>query len=294
METRIMTLFTRTPLHVGAGNSVGAVDSPVMRERHTGFPIIPGSSIKGVLADLWSADMEKIQRSSKDTLVRKDKSDAAWLFGQEEYKTEGNKIAAGAGALLIGEARPLAFPMRSAKGGFAWITCPLALSRYVRDTGKIINIPMITSEDDCFASEQVTAQGKVILEEYCLTVKGLQGIGAQLADLSTDDVWKQVNSRLVIVSDEMFSYFARNACEVVTRIKVDDETGTVASGALFNQENVPSETLFYTVLHAKGSSDRSAAAALDALKAKLDTNHNMFQIGGDETIGLGFCSINIK
>ena len=51
MQTKIMTLFTRTPLHVGSGSAVGAIDLPVMRERHTQFPVIPGSAIKGVLAD---------------------------------------------------------------------------------------------------------------------------------------------------------------------------------------------------------------------------------------------------
>ena len=55
MTSKILTLFTRTPLHVGAGASVGAIDQPIIRERHTGFPIIPGSSLKGVLADLWHA-----------------------------------------------------------------------------------------------------------------------------------------------------------------------------------------------------------------------------------------------
>ncbi|MCX6865140.1 MAG: RAMP superfamily CRISPR-associated protein [Verrucomicrobia bacterium] len=51
MQSKILYIFTRTPLHVGAGASVGAIDQPVQRERHTGFPIIPGSSIKGVLRD---------------------------------------------------------------------------------------------------------------------------------------------------------------------------------------------------------------------------------------------------
>ena len=55
MTTKLLYLFTRTPLHVGAGSSVGAIDQPVVRERHTGFPIIPGSSIKGVLADANAA-----------------------------------------------------------------------------------------------------------------------------------------------------------------------------------------------------------------------------------------------
>jgi CRISPR-associated protein Cmr4 len=102
METRILALFTRTPLHVGAGASVGATDQPIVRERHTRSPVIPGTSLKGVLADLWPAAGE-----GKRT------GDAIWLFGAEDAK------AASAGALLIGEAKLLAFPVRSAKGAFA-------------------------------------------------------------------------------------------------------------------------------------------------------------------------------
>jgi len=57
-NSRILYLFTRTPLHVGAGSSVGAIDQPIQRERHTGFPTIPGSSLKGVLRDTAARDDE--------------------------------------------------------------------------------------------------------------------------------------------------------------------------------------------------------------------------------------------
>ena len=53
-NTQILYLFTRTPLHVGAGASVGAIDQPIIRERHTGFPVIPASSLKGTFADAWN------------------------------------------------------------------------------------------------------------------------------------------------------------------------------------------------------------------------------------------------
>jgi CRISPR-associated protein Cmr4 len=53
MIQRNLLIFTRTPLHVGAVSSVGAIDQPIQRERHTGFPIIPGSSLKGCFADQW-------------------------------------------------------------------------------------------------------------------------------------------------------------------------------------------------------------------------------------------------
>ena len=60
MKQKLLYLFTRTPLHVGAGTSVGAIDQPIIRERHTGFPVIPGTSLKGVLRDTATRD-DKIE-----------------------------------------------------------------------------------------------------------------------------------------------------------------------------------------------------------------------------------------
>lgn len=128
MTTKILTLFTRTPLHVGAGASVGAIDQPIIRERHTGFPIIPGSSLKGVLADLWHADTVTTPRdNAKPKSTRDLTKDITWLFGSD------TDSAASAGALSFGEARLLAFPIRSARGSFAWLTSPTLLARAARD-----------------------------------------------------------------------------------------------------------------------------------------------------------------
>lgn len=299
MHSRILTLFTRTPLHIGAGSSVGAIDQPIVRERHTRFPVIPGSSIKGVLAGLWSGDFEKNERGDH---VRKDKSDAEWLFGNNR-----DPKAASAGALLIGEGKLLAFPVRSAKGAFAWITCPLALGRFARDTGSsaLKRVAELKGEE-CHAPDGLClADKKVILEEYVLDAKEKpdEPIVKALADLTDDAVWQQLKDKLVILSDELFAYFAENACETAQHIRIDDQTGTVAKGALFNQENVPSEALFYSVLNAQdekrknGTGDkRPAVAALKALEDRLssDTVKNMLQIGADETTGLGWCTVATK
>ena len=105
MKTKLLTLFTRTPLHVGAGASVGAVDQPVIRERHTHFPVIPGSSLKGVLADLW------LEKDASGSFVRS--KEGKTLFGFDEKQTKENPGYAG--SLYIGESKLLAFPVRSAK-----------------------------------------------------------------------------------------------------------------------------------------------------------------------------------
>lgn len=98
---RILCLLTRTPLHVGAGASIGAIDQPIVRERHTGFPIIPASSLKGTFSDEWN------ERNASGKLNRSD--DGNWLFGV------GADTDASAGAIQLAEARLLAFPIRSAK-----------------------------------------------------------------------------------------------------------------------------------------------------------------------------------
>lgn len=281
MKKRIMTLFARTPVHLGAGNSVGVVDSPVMRERHTKIPIIPGSSLKGVLADLWSDELEDGKRKKDGVAIK--------LFGGDDDK------AASAGRLLVGESRVLAFPVRSGKGAFAWITCPLALERFKRDSGVDIEIPDAIGEDDCLATEGVTLENKVVLEEYVFkrTQETPSDIIGEFKDLHDDEVWRSVGDRLVIVSDEIFSYFCENACEIVSRIKIDDKTGVVAKGALFNQEQTPSETMFYSVIGAQDDKNGlSADEALAVLTKKLETRGNVIQVGGDETIGLGYCGVN--
>lgn len=291
MNKMIMTLFARTPVHVGAGNSVGAVNSPIQRERHTRIPIIPGSSLKGVLADLWSDDYAK---DDKGKLKRKEDSDSAWLFGNESDKN------AASGALLIGEARVLAFPVRSAKGMFAWITCPLVLRRFQRETGAAFTVPEVSGET-AHAFEAVKLKDSVVLEEYAfkvdrepdaVLVETLKGL------VPNDSVWEGIKEQLVIVSDEIFQHFCEHACEVVTRIKINDETGVVQDGALFNQEQVPSETLFYTLVLAqnekkKDGGARTADEALEVLKTKLE-NEKWLQVGGDATIGLGFCSVHCE
>ncbi len=285
METKLITVLTRTPLHIGAGSSVGAIDQPIVRERHTRFPVIPGTSLKGVLADLWPAN----------TAGNRDEGDASWLFGSEDAK------AASAGALLIGEGKLLAFPVRSAKGAFAWITCPLTLARLARDTGNpAIQIPAGLKGEECHAPAGLRlADNKVILEEYVLEAKAEPDATTceALATLTNDVVWKQLKDKLVILSDELFAYFAENACETAQHIRIDDQTGTVAKGALFNQENVPSETLFYSVINAqagKGASgkEKTPAAALAALEKQLAGG--IIQLGADETTGLGWCSVTIK
>jgi CRISPR-associated protein Cmr4 len=305
MNRKILYLFTRTPLHVGAGDSVGAIDQPIIRERHTGFPVIPASSLKGSFADQWPLTL----RNAKDELVRlttkkdgdkpvideTDPSGAAWLFGSDDANVSF------AGALQFSEARLLAFPIRSAKGSFAWITCPLMLQRAKRDGVISDDIPAEPKDNEAIfkADGPLALNNQIVLEEYCFTHMGTYpaSLANAIADLVPDELFKSIADRLVILSNGLMSHFATTACEVAQHVRISDETGTAEGTGLFNQENVPAETLFYSVLTASKSrvpmgdlKDKSANDALEAFGKKVSEGP-VFQFGGDASTGLGFCTV---
>lgn len=277
MTTKILYLFTRTPLHVGAGSSVGAIDQPVQRERHTGFPIIPGSSIKGVLRDYVFPGAKEGQHTEADKCFGKGSS------GKE----------ASAGHISFGEARLVAFPVRSAKGAFALAVSPLTLSRLNRDAGWGLPVPAMPADMTCCAGAKLVidrsdAQG-VVLEEYAFRqIEEFPKVWEEkLTGLLSDAVLASAAGRFVLLSDGDLSHFTVNACQVNQHVRIDDQTGTADDGGLFNEETVPSETLFYaafTVLRKESETN----GVFDALKSE-----NLVQFGGDGTTGLGFCSVKL-
>lgn len=274
MTSKILYIFTRTPLHVGAGASVGAIDQPVQRERHTGFPIIPGSSIKGVLRDFFARKGQALE-------------DIDNLFG----KGSDGKDAL-AGQISFGEARLVAFPVRSAKGAFALATSPLALRRLARDAGWDLKIPDMPPDMHCLAGTKVTLPGKsaAVLEEYRFSVDAVFPADweEKLTGLLNDAVLGGAYGRFVLLSDGDLSHFAVNACQVNQHVRIDDKTGTAEDGGLFNEETVPSETLFYSSL----TELRSTPAAPIPVFTEL-ANERLIQFGGDGTTGLGFCTIKL-
>ncbi len=285
MNTRILYLFTRTPLHVGAGSSVGAIDQPIIRERHTGFPVIPGTSLKGVL---------------RDTATRDDqiKADVDAIFG-EGFGSGSDSSSAG--RVSFGEAKLLAFPVRSAKGSFAFTTCPLALERFQREQAGLgaLKVPAEPKDMECLAGDTVTiarsGQTGVVLEEYRFNrAPGEAGKfpsdwETALLGLLDDPVWQAGKGRFVLLSNGDFAHFVKNACEVSQHVAIDPQKGTAKRGALFNLEAVPSEALFFAPL----ISLARASGELDKL-AELFTRKPLLQFGGDGTTGLGFCTVKLS
>lgn len=175
-EHRILFIHALTGLHPGSGTALGVVDLPVQRERHTQWPIIPGSSLKGILRD--------VLRSKHDN--------ETWLalFGPETENAHEH-----AGALALTDARILAFPVRSLRGVFAWVTCPAVLQRLKRDLALAgMSVPALNpvpQKDAALCAEGsplLLSDGKLILEEFEFAREGTAGdVPAWIAKNVSDD-----------------------------------------------------------------------------------------------------------
>jgi CRISPR-associated protein Cmr4 len=308
---------------------VDVVDLPIMRERITGFPVIPSTSLKGVLLqrgrEVWPSTWtqpDKPNEKPKEILHQNNRL----LFGTtEELELDASRQAlkdadgkpkkfSYAGCVQIMEAKILAFPVRSLAGCFAWLTCPAVLERFQRDTGRKFDFPRPPKDHATVTGDStvlVPGQNQTVLEEYALATQPAESAKAKavadaLMRACADPLWSEsLFKRLAIVHDENFQHFVTTCTEVVARIAINPETRTVkgseggGGGALFNQENIPCETVFYTVLNVmpprrKGETAFDANAKLADLLpdgTKPGEPAPILQVGGDETTGHGLCEL---
>ena len=296
----LLFLHAQTPMHPGSGTALGVVDLPVQRERHTQWPIIPGSSLKGVIRDACR-EQAKTRHDGKRKQANENDPDLVAAFGPGKVD-DGTSHA---GALSLTDARILAFPVRSLKGVFAWVTCPAVLTRLNRDLAIAGHQPIGKLPAFASAAQEVVAcqeRGPLLLEDEKMVLEEFEFTRSTNADEVADwvaghavadtDTQARVKSHLAVISDNDFGHFVRHATEVVARVGLDYERKTVKPGALFYQEFLPAETLFYSVVFASPSRKEEHAKTASDMLAFLDTalkNSPLLQIGGNESIGKGLC-----
>ncbi|MEC9346273.1 MAG: type III-B CRISPR module RAMP protein Cmr4 [Pseudomonadota bacterium] len=280
-EGDLVFLHALTGLHPGSGAALDVIDLPVQRERHTNWPLVPGSSLKGVL------------RAATSHLPG---SEHQAVFGPDTRNAADH-----AGAIALTDARLLAFPVRAVRGVFAWVTCPAILQRFARDArlaGLGADWPAVPEVGDaqilCDETHLVVAGDQVLLEEFDFVRTGAAGDWPdRIAAAAVDEVTgRRLRTHLAILSDNDFTHFASYATEVSARIGLDAETKTVRKGALFWQEVLPAETIFYALAIASDSRSRDfRASSADCLDWLRRAAPDIIQVGADETIGRGFCAL---
>jgi CRISPR-associated protein Cmr4 len=300
-STQPLYFITESPLHAGSGNDLGYIDLPIQRERHTGYPKVESSGVKGAIRQAFEAvkeiDLEKLQRVfgyDGDGLS----DDVAEKFGDKKDF---------AGALGFSDARTLLFPVKSLKGTFAWVTCHQVLAKFRTE------LKELCGEEDLFTLPESTGVAsttlylssnthKIQLEEYIYSdlevKKDITDIAKWMAENVLDQslpYWQnKIKENLVVLPEDDFADFLKFSTEVHTRIKIDNETGTVKDGALFTEEYLSSETVMYSLAMFSPEFKKDGMQLNEVRRFFNDHKPDYFQMGGNSSIGKGIIRLTTK
>ena len=300
---KALFLYCVSPVHMGAGTAIGLIDNPIQRERHTGYPMMAGSGLKGAVRNHLEAAWRIDPKDAKSVVAR--------LFGPPVNASEH------AGAVSFGDAQLVAFPVRCTKRAYVYATSPTALARLKRqllllgvDAGW--TVPQV-QEQFCRvvpANGPVGNNEQLHLEAFQYTaIDGteIDAIADWLAQhaIPNDEAYSyfrdKLRADLVVLPDDDFGYFVRNATVVEPHVRIDDETGTADGGGLFYTENLPPESLLMAPLmvsrERRNQKQRNGEEAMPAdevlhtvlrgTDGQTGIDGTLLQVGGDATTGRG-------
>lgn len=263
MKTAMLGLLAETPIHPGTGRSMGVVDLPVAREAATDYPVLVGSSLKGALRD---------KAESTATV------EASQRFGRPDQ----------AGDLLVSDGRLLLLPVRSLTGSFRWVTCPHLIERYRRDLSRNGSTPELRVPDVERGTARAAERGSLFLEErqFAISAEPDNELVKAISLLVLhEDTRRRLGSRIAILHDDDFAWFARYGLSIQARNVLED--GTKKSKNLWYEETLPPDTVMYALV--MGRSD-DALRTLDTLFPEEDP---YLQAGGNETVGQGWFAVSV-
>ena len=302
----ILTLYAVSQIHAGSGAAVSTVDLPIQRERHTNYPCIYASSLKGAMRAHFR---EFIQEDAVNCEYKKNEDKQItklinFIFGSDEQDDWKDKNESIPGAISVSDGKLLAFPMRSNIAPFVWVTCPNIINRLKRDLKFLkindcndINGLSIAKDDEAKIIIRKTDNGtqkedKVILEDAVVNLGG--NINLSFIETNFPEIHTVISetSCLLLISDEMFDYCISSCTEIQTNIKIDSRTGTAQDGTLRYQEFLPSDSILYAIVNFKNQ-QCEAGLLPEAVSGHVQKAIKDFiQIGGDETLGKGICKID--
>ena len=301
MQARLFHLHALSALHCGTGQSVGVVDLPIARARATNLPIVPGSSLRGVL---------------RQHVTGSNKAMARTLFGPETITGDQDAFA---GALAVGDAHLLMLPVRCLAGIVSYVTSPFILRRYARDLARAgipapAALPPEPAGNEAVVAPEsanlVDGKGrtepedhpgsgrKLVLEDLDLTARedaSLEGWATHVAQaVHPGDAESQTESRndvirrFALLPDAIMDFLAETATEIRARITIDSDTGTVRKGALWYEENLPAEAVLWGVFALSDSNNPAEdPRRSEALAGEMPVSGTLLQLGGKAGVGRG-------
>lgn len=291
MTAQLTFVHAFSPLHAGIGQGAGVIDLPIAREKATGIPFLPGSSLKGALRALCE----------NEDMCKK-------IFGPTTADGDANNDYAS--SIQFSDQRLLLLPVRSLAGTFAWVTSPYVLRRFVRDLQDIrleppANIPQPQDYNQCYIARNTSkitiSQGgnkMVVLEDLDLIPQNgdITNWATWIAQkLFVETEWQTtLTERLCIIHDDLFNFLIDTALEITTRIKLKEDTKTVDTdtGGLWYEEALPAETVLYGLALATPTK-AAKISSKDVFTEIKNLTNKAVQLGGKATVGRGVCRVQM-
>ncbi|MGL4423279.1 MAG: type III-B CRISPR module RAMP protein Cmr4, partial [Gemmataceae bacterium] len=106
-----------------------------------------------------------------------------------------------------------------------------------------------------------------------------------------NETWRQIfTTRFVVLPDSAFDFLCETGTEVHTRVRIKDDTKTVAKGQLWTEESLPAETILMGLIQCDRvfqKNDALPRITETSLLEEFAKNPLTLQIGGKATVGRG-------
>ena len=320
-DRQMLRLFTLDPLHIGVGQDImGEVDLPIDRESENGVPRIPGTALKGGFRAhaAWKLKMEGKKtkpcpgdQPNKDPLPREHycgitSCPICQTFGFPSLNIQKEQIAGHEGRVWFRDARLSFFPALTDQGTL-WFSTPgraaawldmkeypeqltagndFALSVNKEKPIQKLRVGWISISDIANSSDD---------EQIQKLLDALRNSKEQL-NFPTKEYWQHIVSNTVLLEEKNFYRLVETCLERRTCNRVDQETGTVANGALFSYEALPRASLLCSKIYA----EKSLPGTVEGFASPLEVcnlakeGFARMGIGGMQTRGLGSLLIELS
>jgi CRISPR-associated protein Cmr4 len=289
MQAHLYHLHALSALHCGTGQSAGIVDLPIARAKATNLPMVPGSSLRGVLRAAVEGTDDKAAKT---------------LFGPRNISSNisGNNDSF-AGALAVGDAHLLLLPVRALSGILCYATCPFVLNHYARDLQQAGQTTPAMPATPAAGTARVTtnsvnlSDNTLILEDLDLKAQRDPALDAWAELIATsihasdEAARKDLINRVALLPDDIFAHLAETATEIRTRIAIDPDKGTVKRGALWYEENLPAEAILWGIYALSPSNNQDETRTMRELETSLPASGALLQLGGKAGVGRGLCRL---
>lgn len=250
--------YLLSPLHTGGttqeGNLVG-----IARESHTNLPYIPSSTIRGRL---------------RATLKSQDQNKCFQLFGTEldnaQQLTQGD--------IWVGDGSLLWIPVPSLSHGVVWISSPFLLRRWQSRQPQSAHQTAIPQPYSCNFNQN----SKVYLKDAIIKSDELKAF-----DNWQSFVPQQASSidKVLVLPDQHCATLIQMSLWRQVKIKLDEHK--VVDGGFRYEEAIPPDTLMYFTWGLTNQANGTGQQSQKDFQTLIQ-NHDIIQIGGQESLGRGF------